>query len=466
MDHFVGNGSLLSPSKSSLLFLSLCLIFLLISLFVSLTILFLNLLFILLLVFTSSILLALSLHPHFLSFSLFLFAHMFRIFLFAVSSPFLILLFISMSLFFSSIHIYISFPSPFRYLYLYFLSFIFTYTYIFSIHSPLSYFFSLALFTSIHISLLYLYLLSSLFLVSLIRTYRPPLAPPERHRSRLRFISANERFRDELVLEWEQFRRIRTRQRGRGRRTVKSSAKIAPRDCVRHSESPERSQRAEFMRFVSIEGRFLCNDTHTSTIAVTFIPVISSNKRIFHFPSIHNDHLISLYFINFRGKRKRERLCREQKKVIPFSSEGNLIKVDFDGLGEEVENRFNGYSLILHGSVNCFIGCSLFPLWSCLFARPTDTLDFVAFYTVVKLATAAKVAPPCTMLASTLQVKQKLSSSYWIILRTFDYLWGGPKEILVPILRRFKTPDLDLYSSQNQPVKTSFFLHGSWSEEI
>lgn len=165
-------------------------------------------------------------------------------------------------------------------------------------------------------------------------------------------------------------------------------------------------------------------------------------------------------------REREERLCREQKKVIPFSSEGNLIKVDFDGLGEEVENRFNGYSLILHGSVNCFIGCSLFPLWSCLFARPTDTLDFVAFYTVVKLATAAKVAPPCTMLASTLQVKQKLSSSYWIILRTFDYLWGGPKEILVPILRRFKTPDLDLYSSQNQPVKTSFFLHESWPEEI
>lgn len=165
-------------------------------------------------------------------------------------------------------------------------------------------------------------------------------------------------------------------------------------------------------------------------------------------------------------REREERLCREQKKVIPFSSEGNLIKVDFDGLGEEVENRFNVYSLILHGSVNCFIGCSLFPLWSCLFARPTDTLDFVAFYTVVKLATAAKVAPPCTMLASTLQVKQKLSSSYWIILRTFDYLWGGPKEILVPILRRFKTPDLDLYSSQNQPVKTSFFLHESWPEEI
>lgn len=372
----------------------------------------------------------------------------------------------------------LSFSHLFIFTFPFFLLFV-IYTYIFSPSflltrisspfTPLSHIFSLSLyshlFTSLSCSYICIYL-SSLFLVSLIRTYRPPLAPPERHRSRLRFISANERFRDELVLEWEQFRRIRTRQRGRGRRTVKSSAKIAPRDCVRHSESPERSQRAEFMRFVSIEGRFLCNDTHTSTIAVTFIPVISSNKRIFHFPSIHNDHLISLYFINFRGERKRERLCREQKKVIPFSSEGNLIKVDFDGLGEEVENRFNGYSLILHGSVNCFIGCSLFPLWSCLFARPTDTLDFVAFYTVVKLATAAKVAPPCTMLASTLQVKQKLSSSYWIILRTFDYLWGGPKEILVPILRRFKTPDLDLYSSQNQPVKTSFFLHGSWSEEI
>lgn len=78
---------------------------------------------------------------------------------------------------------------------------------------------------------------------------------------------------------------------------------------------------------------------------------------------------------------------------------------------------------------------------------------------VVKLATAAKVAPPCTMLASTLQVKQKLSSSYWIILRTFDYLWGGPKEILVPILQRFKSPDLDLYSSQNQLVET--FLYES-----
>lgn len=375
----------------------------------------------------------------------------------------------------SSIHIYVSLFLI--YSYLHFLSFSFSlfilifsllhfYLHVYLLHSlpSLIFFLSRSIHIYSHLSCSYICIyLSSLFLVSLIRTYRPPLAPPERHRSRLRFISANERFRDELVLEWEQFRRIRTRQRGRGRRTVKSSAKIAPRDCARHSESPERSQRAEFMRFVSIEGRFLCNDTHTSTIAVTFIPVISSNKRIFHFPSIH---LISLYFINFRGERKRERLCREQKKVIPFSSEGNLIKVDFDGLGEEVENRFNGYSLILHGSVNCFIGCSLFPLWSCLFARPTDTLDFVAFYTVVKLATAAKVAPPCTMLASTLQVKQKLSSSYWIILRTFDYLWGGLKEILVPILRRFKTPDLDLYSSQNQPVKTSFFLHGSWSEEI
>lgn len=95
--------------------------------------------------------------------------------------------------------------------------------------------------------------------------------------------------------------------------------------------------------FVSIEGRFLCNDTHTFAIAVTFIPVISSNKRIFHFPSIHSDHLISFYFIIFR--EERERLCREQKKVISFTSEGNLIKVDFDGLGE-IENRFNGYFLI------------------------------------------------------------------------------------------------------------------------
>lgn len=183
--------------------------------------------------------------------------------------------------------------------------------------TPLSHIFSLSLyshlFTSLSCSYICIYL-SSLFLVSLIRTYRPPLAPPERHRSRLRFISANERFRDELVLEWEQFRRIRTRQRGRGRRTVKSSAKIAPRDCARHSESPERSQRAEFMRFVSIEGRFLCNDTHTSTIAVIFIPVISSNKRIFHFPSIHNDHLISLYFINFRGERKRGKVMSRAKK--------------------------------------------------------------------------------------------------------------------------------------------------------
>lgn len=70
----------------------------------------LNLLFTLSLVFTSSILLAFSLHPYFLSFSLFSFAHMFRIFLF--SPPFLILLFISISFFFSFIHIYISFPSP------------------------------------------------------------------------------------------------------------------------------------------------------------------------------------------------------------------------------------------------------------------------------------------------------------------------------------------------------------------
>lgn len=364
MDHFVGNGSLLSPSKSSLLFLSLCLIFLLISLFVSLTILFLNLLFILLLVFTSSILLTLSLHPHFLSFSLFLFAHMFRFF---YSQSLLLFSFFYSYLCLSFSHLFI-FTFPFLLLfviYTYIFSPSFLLTRISSPFTPLSHIFSLSLyshlFTSLSCSYICIYL-SSLFLVSLIRTYRPPLAPPERHRSRLRFISANERFRDELVLEWEQFRRIRTRQRGRGRRTVKSSAKIAPRDCARHSESPERSQRAEFMRFVSIEGRFLCNDTHTSTIAVTFIPVISSNKRIFHFPSIHNDHLISLYFINFRGERKRERLCREQKKVIPFSSEGNLIKVDFDGLGEEVENRFNGYSLILHGSVNCFIGCSLFPL--------------------------------------------------------------------------------------------------------
>lgn len=242
----MGNGSFLSPSKSSLLFLSLCLIFLLISLFVSLTILFLNLLFTLLLVFTSSILLffhLLSSHPYFLSFSLFSFAHMFLLF----------------SFFYSYLHL--SFSHLFIFTFL-FLLLLVIYTYIFSpsflltrISSPFippSHIFSLSpfyshLFTFLFCSYICIYL-SSLFLVSLIRTYRPPLTPPERHRSRLRFISANERFRDELVLEWEQFRRIRTRQHGKGRRTVKSSAKIAPRDCARHSESPERSQRVEFIR--------------------------------------------------------------------------------------------------------------------------------------------------------------------------------------------------------------------------
>lgn len=254
MDHFVGNGSFLSPSKSSLLFLSLCLIFLLISLFVSLTILFLNLLFTLLLVFTSSILLVLSSHPYFLSFSLFSFAHMFRIFLFAFFYSLLLF-----SFFYSYLHL--SFSHLFIFTFL-FLLLLVIYTYIFSpsflltrISSPFippSHIFSLSpfyshLFTFLSCSYICIYL-SSLFLVSLIRTYRPPLTPPERHRSRLRFISANERFRDELVLEWEQFRRIRTRQHGKGRRTVKSSAKIAPRDCARHSESPERSQRVEFIR--------------------------------------------------------------------------------------------------------------------------------------------------------------------------------------------------------------------------
>lgn len=242
----MGNGSFLSPSKSSLLFLSLYLIFLLISLFVSLTILFLNLLFTLLLVFTSSILLffhLLSSHPYFLSFSLFSFAHMFLLF----------------SFFYSYLHL--SFSHLFIFTFL-FLLLLVIYTYIFSssflltrISSPFippSHIFSLSpfyshLFTFLSCSYICIYL-SSLFLVSLIRTYRPPLTPPERHRSRLRFISANERFRDELVLEWEQFRRIRTRQHGKGRRTVKSSAKIAPRDCARHSESPERSQRVEFIR--------------------------------------------------------------------------------------------------------------------------------------------------------------------------------------------------------------------------
>lgn len=56
--------------------------------------------------------------------------------------------------------------------------------------------------------------------------------------------------------------------------------------------------------------------------------------------------MISLYFINFREERKRGYVASKEKKVTSFNSEGNLIKVDFDGLVEEVENRFNGYSLI------------------------------------------------------------------------------------------------------------------------
>lgn len=228
---------------SSLLFLSLCLI----SLLISLTILFLS-------IFSSLF----HLYLHLLFFLLFHCIHISCHF-HSFHSHICFVFFYSLLLFsFFYSYLYLSFSHLFIFTFPFLL--LHFYLHVYLLHSFLSLIFSLSLapvFTSIHISvlLLYLYLLiSSLSRTSLIRTYRSPLTPPERHCSRLRFISANERFRDELVLEWEQFRRIRTHQRGRGRRIVKSSAKIAPRDCARHSESPERSQRAEFMRFVSIEG--------------------------------------------------------------------------------------------------------------------------------------------------------------------------------------------------------------------
>lgn len=196
-------------------------------------------------------------------------------------------------------------------LFIFFLSFHF-YLHVLLLHScsvP-SYIFSLSLalsFTSIHVSLLllYLYLLISSLSRFSYSYLRPPLTPPERHRSRLRFISANERFRDELVLEWEQFRRIRTRQRGRGRGIVKSTAKIAPRDCVRHSESPERSQRAEFMRFVSI----LCNDTPLRLpLSLLFRPI-----SVF---SISPRFTLSRFILLISKERERERDVASKRRLF------------------------------------------------------------------------------------------------------------------------------------------------------
>lgn len=129
--------------------------------------------------------------------------------------------------------------------------------------------------------------------------------------------------------------------------------------------------------------------------------------------------MISLYFINFREERKRGYVASKEKKVTSFNSEGNLIKVDFDGLVEEVENRFNGYSLIPRERQLFY---RLFPLSSLIVPlRQTHRHSrFRRFLHGCQVGHCRQGG--ATMLASTLQVKQKLSSSYWIILRTFDYL--------------------------------------------